>query len=133
LRAYQTAVVLLVLAGCSTADSTGEPVTALSNRSFEVPLANPEDCPADPVINCTSDLLLCEDGSSILLFTDVVNTGTYEQTGSRIVTSWRPGDIPPQIVFTVQRDGTLNDDLFGLTWQPVAEGDFDSFCGPIDP
>lgn len=134
---------ILSIAGCSGGDNPENTVNAppiqanpanegvvsapgnqSPHRYFEYPFFEPESCPADPIINCSADLAFCEDGTSFILLTDIINIGTYTETGSTIVTNWGVGDVPPTIVFTVQSDGTVTDDIFGFVWEPVTTG----FC-----
>ena len=111
-------------------DNVGTPESVLPHRSFEYPFFELQDCPTDPIFNCSADLTLCQDGSSYILVTDIINEGTYIETETTIFSNWEFGDVPPEISFTVQSDGTLTDDVYGYTWEPTIDEFVDATCEP---
>ncbi len=101
-------IVLVIVVGCGNNNnepslSEQKPVTSQfnkgENRWFETSNLNGEACPPDPIFNCTSDLMLCQDGSAFLLLTDIINGGSYTETDSEISTNWGQGDAPESMFF----------------------------------
>ncbi len=103
----------------STADAANNiDASSSAGRYFEYAFYEPENCPNDPLFNCTADLELCPDGRAFALVTDIVNAGNYTETAGTISVTWGPGDLPAEIVFSQETDGSLVDDWNGWTWTP---------------
>lgn len=96
-----------------------EPVDALPGvRRFEHSLyADPRDCPSDPLFNCFPQLELCPDGRAFLLWTDILNRGTYAETDGVVEATFEAGDVPERINFTLRDGGqALEDDWRSWAW-----------------
>lgn len=126
---------LILVNGCSDNDDSHAGQTAVNptinnqeHREFEHDAFGGQPCSAEPIFNCTEDLILCKDGSASIILTDIINSGTYTETDSTISTNWEAVDVPMSIFFTKQEDFSLLDSTFGLTWTLTASGDDVSSC-----
>ena len=113
---------LLVLSNLQRVDSPSSIVGYYEHPFYD----DLSDCPNDPLFNCTADLALCDDGRAVILVTDIINDGTYTQSGETIAAAWGAGDVPAQVEFTLQSDGSLIDNWNGWTW--LRSSDQSSFC-----
>jgi hypothetical protein len=127
---------LLLAAACGGADdATPESgadaapaavdAAAADHRVYQHALYDdPDDCPDDPLFNCTPSLSLCADGSATILVTDIVNAGSYTETDDAITTAFESGDVPSEIEFTIADDGaTLEDDWQRWAWTLMPDAD----------
>jgi len=112
------AVVVSLLVGCLDSDSV-----ELDYRHYEVQLVTEAECEqTSPIFNCTAELSLCADGSMSIIVTDIVNGGRYFRIGDQFVVSIEVGDVPNDMVFTLNDDGMLTDDFSSWTWTPSSLG-----------
>lgn len=57
-------------------------------------------------MNCTQTLTLRGDGTASVMFTDIMNSATYQITGKKLVVKRStPGDMPEKMVFTMDETG----------------------------
>lgn len=81
----------------------------------------PEACEAAQQggwFNCFMLAEFCRDGRAFLMFTDIINPGTYRIRSRRLTVSLRPpAELPGPFVFLVSKDGqTLVETESGTEW-----------------
>jgi hypothetical protein len=103
----------LLMPLCATAACTDDGVDLDRVARYELPLESFVACRDGD--DCSSDLDLCADGTSYIVFTDVLNNGTWSVDGDLIQTRWRQGDAPARLRFEIVDDERLRDER-GRTW-----------------
>lgn len=106
-------VTLLAIGGCGPGGEGARPHFAEARTyvrltsEFPTPEACIEYQRQNPIFNCWHTLELCPDGYATFLVTDIVNVGDYEIIDNTVIAQFPVGDVPPEIEFTIEADGSM--------------------------